>query len=195
MNTNSKSTKTVEKITYDQIVNYYYYYLNDEQDFIRNISFVALDQSGCKNTYSNEFYNIITYSCMDFEGLLRRYFQLPDDKEVKEKEYITLVDNDNALKYAAQEKVQVQRGNYKDLQPLELHENSKYNKIEWTKFWPADNRIKHHKLTGIYSATQSVAYKVRLSKDLKQESITMHHPDDSGIRHEGNCYIVIMADS
>jgi hypothetical protein len=40
-----------------------------------------------------------------------------------------------------------------------------------------------------------VAYKVRLSKDLMQESITMHHPDDSGIRHEGNCYIVIMADS
>ncbi len=41
-----------------------------------------------------------------------------------------------------------------------------------------------------------VAYKVRLSKDLMHESIgSIFFPDSSGIRHEGNCYIVIMADS
>jgi hypothetical protein len=41
-----------------------------------------------------------------------------------------------------------------------------------------------------------VAYKVRPSKVLMQESIAVvFFPDSSGIRHEGNCYIVIMADS
>jgi len=143
-------------ITYDQIQEYYYYYLKDEEDFNATMSYVALDQNKCGRTYSNTFCNIITCVCMDLEGLLRVYFQKPKDKEFTEYDYIDFVKKDECLRNVFQEKVEALRGKYKELQPLELHENSRLNKMEWTKFWPAYNRIKHQKITSITSATQLV---------------------------------------
>lgn len=128
------------------------YYLANEKQFISTESYVYVSRK-CKKTYSFVYANLLMNICSDFESLIRAYFNMENNEELKIDEIITLINSDTSLTAILSETCQFRNTDYAVFQPLKVCTNHKDN-INYFKWWDANNKIKHNKIAKIFHANQ-----------------------------------------